>query len=289
MTALVWDKKGERLYETGVDRGVLYKPDVSGDYTMGYAWNGLTAVTESPTGGEANAQYADNIKYLSLYSAEEFGATIEAFTYPDAWAECDGSATPEAGISVGQQTRKSFGLAYRTILGNDLEAADYGYKLHLVYGATAAPSEKAYSTVNDSPEATALSWDLTTVPVSWAGGKPTSILVIDSTKVDATALADLEEILYGTVSVDPRLPSPDDVIALFTGTVTTVTPTASTYDSGTDLVTIPSVVGVIYKMNGVVQTSGTHAITETVIVQAFPAAGYKFPTIVDDRWVHVFA
>jgi hypothetical protein len=289
VTALVWDKKGERLYETGVDRCVLYKPDVSGDYTNGYAWNGLTAITESPTGGEANAQYADNIKYLNLYSAEEFGATLEAFTYPDAWAECDGSATPEPGISVGQQTRKSFGLSYRSILGNDLEAADYGYKLHLVYGATASPSEKAYSTVNDSPEATAFSWDMTTVPVAWAGGKPTSILTIDSTKVDSTALAALEEILYGTLSVDPRLPSPDDVIALFSGSVTTVTPTASTYDSGTDLVTIPSVVGVIYKMNGVVKTAGTHAITADVIVQAFPAAGYKFPPIVDDRWTHIFA
>jgi len=289
MTRAQWDLVGERVFETGVDRGMLYRQDVSGDYTTGFAWNGLTAVTESPTGGEANPQYADNIKYVNLYSYEEFEGSIEAFTYPDEFAECDGSAQPEPGLKFGQQPRKPFGFSYRTRVGNDLEGVEAGYKLHLVYGATASPSEKAHSTINDSPEAMTFSWDVMTVPVAWAGGKPVSSIEIDSTQVDATALAALEDFLYGTVSTDPSLPLPDAVAALFAGTITTVTPTASTYDSGTDLVTIPSVTGVIYKMNGVVQTAGTHAITADVIVQAFPAAGYKFPAIVDDRWVHVFA
>ena len=289
MTRAQWDLVGERLFETGVDRGMLYLPDVSGDYTTGVPWNGLTAVTESPTGGEANPQYADNIKYVNLYSYEEFEATIEAFTYPDEFAECDGSAVPETGVKFGQQPRKMFGFCYRTRVGNDLEGVELGYKLHLVYGATASPSEKAHSTINDSPEAMTFSWDVMSVPVAWANGQPVSSIEIDSTKVDATALADLEDFLYGTVSTDPSLPDPDAVQALFAGTVTTVTPTASTYDSGTDLVTIPSVVGVIYKLNGVVKAAGTHPIMATSIVQAFPANGYKFPTIVDDRWVHVFA
>lgn len=289
MTRAQWDLVGERLFETGVDRGMLYKPDGEGDYTTGFVWNGLTAVTESPEGGEANPQYADNIKYLNLYSYEEWKGTIEAFTYPDEFAECDGSAEPEEGVLVGQQTRKSFGFCYRTRLGNDLESIDFGYKLHLVYGATAAPSEKANSTVNDSPEAMTFSWDVDTVPVAWAGGKPTSTLVIDSTKAVPADLAALEDFLYGTISTDPSLPDPDAVIALFAGAVTTVTPTASTYDAGTDLVTIPSVTGVVYKLNGVTKAAGTHAITATSIVQAFPANGYKFPAIVDDRWVHVFA
>jgi len=289
VTRAQWDLVGERKFETGVDHGMLYLPDGEGDYTTGVPWNGLTAVTESPTGGEANPQYADNIKYLNLYSYEEWAGTIEAFMSPPEFDQCDGFAEPEPGVVVGQQTRQSFGFSYRTRVGNDLQSIDYGYKLHLVYGATAAPSERANATVNDSPEAMTLSWEVMTVPVAWEDGTPTSTLVIDSTRVDPAALADLEDFLYGTVSTDPSLPSPDAVIALFAGTVTSVTPTASTYDAGTDLVTIPSVTGVYYKLNGVTKAAGTHAITATSIVQAFPANGYKFPAVVDDRWVHVFA
>ena len=188
MTRAVWDSVGEKVFETGVDRGMLYLPDVSGDYTTGFAWNGLTAVNESPTGGEANKQYADNIIYTVLYSYEEFEGTIEAFYSPPEFDECDGSATPEPGVKVGQQTRKQFRFAYRTLIGNDLEGVDFGYKLHLIYGATASPSERDHQTVNDSPEAETLSWDITSIPVAWAGGKPTSTLTIDSTTVDATAL-----------------------------------------------------------------------------------------------------
>jgi hypothetical protein len=214
MPALVWDQVGERLYETGVDHGVLYVPDVSGVYATGVAWNGLTAVTESPSGAEANAIYADNIKYLNLISAEEFGATLEAFTYPDEFAQFDGLVTPEPGVSVGQQTRKMFGLSYRTRLGNDVLGEENGYKLHLVYGCSAAPSEKAYNTINDSPEAITFSWEISTNPVPVTGYKPTSIIVIDSTVVDPADLTALEEELYGGVAV-ANLPTPDEVIALF--------------------------------------------------------------------------
>lgn len=215
---LTWDKTGEREFETGVDRGVLYVPDNTGAYTSGVAWNGLTTVTESPSGAESNKQYADNIPYLNLKSAEEFGATVEAFTYPDEFGQFDGSAQPEPGVYVGQQTRKSFGLAYRTLKGNDLDGTDYGYKLHLVYGCDAAPSEKAYATVNDSPEAITFSWELTTTPVAVTGMKPTAQITIDSTKVAPADLAALETILYGddgTPGVEPRLPLPDEVISLF--------------------------------------------------------------------------
>lgn len=218
MAVLTWDEVGERTYETGVDRGVLYIPDGNGDYTNGVAWNGLTTVTESPSGAEANPQYADNIKYLNLRSAEEFGATLEAFTYPDEFAPFDGLAVPVAGVTMGQQGRATFGLSYRTKIGNDLLGDDYGYKLHLVYGCTAAPSEKPYGTINDSPEAINFSWEITTIPVSVDGYKPTSILTIDSTTVDATALAALEELLYGSIGSDPSLPLPAEVIALFEGT-----------------------------------------------------------------------
>lgn len=214
MAQLTWDATGTRFYETGVDRGVLYLLNSQGAYTNGVAWNGLTAVTESPSGAEANPQYADNIKYLNLLSAEEFGCTIEAFTYPDAFAQCDGTASPSAGLAIGQQSRKTFGFAYRTKLGNDIEGSDLGYKLHLIYGALAAPSEKAYSTVNDSPEALTFSWEVTTTPVEVAGYKPTAQLTIDSTKVDALALAELEDVLYGGTTA-AALPLPAEVIALF--------------------------------------------------------------------------
>lgn len=213
---LLWDKIGERLYETGVRMGVLYPQNpLTGLYPLGVAWNGLTAVTESPSGAEANPIYADDIKYLNLISAEEFGATIEAYTYPDEFAACDGSGTLSSGVTIGQQKRQAFGLCYRTALGNDLDGEDHGYKLHLIYGAIAAPSEKAYATINDSPEAITFSWEVSTTPVAVPGFKPTASLTIDSTKVDAAALTALEDILYGTDVADPRLPLPDEVAALF--------------------------------------------------------------------------
>lgn len=212
---ITWDGVGEKLYESGVDHGVLYIPDASGDYDTGFAWNGLVSVTESPSGAEPNPQFADNIKYLNLLSAEEFGGTIEAFTYPDEFGQCDGSAEPEPGVVVGQQSRKSFGMSYRTKIGNDVDGADHGYKLHLVYGALVSPSEKAFQTINESPEAITFSWEFTTTPAPVTGLRPTSLIVIDSTKVDPTDLAALEVILYGnsTGPVQPRLPTPDEVIS----------------------------------------------------------------------------
>ena len=214
--ALVWDAAGKRFYETGVKKGVLYVQDNKGAYPKGVAWNGLTGVTESPSGAEANPIYADDMKYLNLYSAEEFGATVEAYTYPDEFAECDGSAELTAGVTIGQQKRKAFGMCYRTVLGNDVTGEDYGYKLHIIYGAMASPSEKAYATVNDSPEAITFSWEVTTTPVNVVGMKPTASLVIDSTKVDPSKLSDLETILYGSENVDPRLPLPDEIKTLMT-------------------------------------------------------------------------
>ena len=217
MAPLTWDQVGEKIYETGVDRGVLYLPDAAGVYNTGFAWNGLTTVTESPSGAEPTAQYADNIKYLNLISAEEFGATIEAFTYPEEFGQCDGTELPAPGVAVGQQGRKTFGLCYRTQVGNDVDGTDFGYKLHLIYGAQAAPSEKAYATINDSPEAIAFSWDITTSPVPVTDLKPTSLIVVDSTVVDPGDLAALEALLYGAAAVEAALPMPDAVIALFAG------------------------------------------------------------------------
>ena len=214
MSKLVWDKTGERFYETGVNQGVLYPQGVNGTYPLGVAWNGLTAVTESPTGAEATPLYADNIKYLNLISAEEFGATIEAYTYPDEFAQCDGSAEIADGVMIGQQNRKVFGLSYKTTLGNDVDGNDHGYKLHIIYGALAAPSEKGYSTINNSPEAITFSWKVTTTPVSVTGFKPTASITIDSTKADKTKLAALEAILYGGEENEARLPLPDEVMTL---------------------------------------------------------------------------
>lgn len=225
---LVWDKTGEHYYETGVKNGVLYPMSASGTYPKGVAWNGLTAITESPSGAEATALYADDIKYLNLMSNEEFGATVEAYTYPDEFAECDGSASLTEGVYIGQQARKTFGLCYRTTLGNDSKGNDYGYKLHIIYGAMASPSEKAYSTINDSPDAITFSWELSTTPVAVANFKPTASLTIDSTKVDSEKLAKLEEILYGkdgtgednsVGAVDPRLPLPDEIASLMKASV----------------------------------------------------------------------
>ena len=214
MSKLVWDKTGERLYETGVKNGVLYPQAEGGTYPKGVALNGLTAVTESPSGAEATPLYADDIKYLNLISAEEFGATVEAYMYPDEFAECDGSAEIAPGVSIGQQARKAFGMSYKTVLGNDVDNNDQGYKLHLIYGALAAPSEKGYATINDSPEAITFSWELTTTPVSVNGFKPTASITIDSTKVNAEKLKALEDILYGTEEVEARLPLPDEIATL---------------------------------------------------------------------------
>lgn len=217
---LKWDETGKRFYETGVSKGVLYPMADNGSYSKGVAWNGLTAVTESPSGAEATALYADDIKYLELMSNEEFGATIEAYTYPDEFAVCDGSAELKPGVRIGQQPRKSFGFCYRTALGNDVKNNDYGYKLHIVYGCKAAPSEKAYATINDSPEAVTFSWEVTTTPVSVTGFKPTAHIEIDSTKVAAADLAKLEALLYGSGEAEPSLPLPDAIAALFTNSKT---------------------------------------------------------------------
>ena len=216
MVALVWDGTGEKFFETGVSQGVLYPIDSNGEYPLGVAWNGLTNVTESPSGAEPTPLYADNIKYLTLVSAEELALTIEAYTYPDEWASCDGSAIDTASdVVIGQQPRSPFGLVYKTRVGNDVDG-NLGYKLHLVYGCLAAPSEKSYQTINDSPEAIAFSWEISTTPVAVTGYEPTSILTIDSRNVDPTALAALELILFGDVATDPELPLPDDVITALT-------------------------------------------------------------------------
>lgn len=223
MAKLVWDKSSERLYETGVKNGVLYVQGTGGTYPKGVAWNGLTAVTESPSGAEPTPLYADDIKYLNLLSTEEFGATIEAYTYPDEFAECDGSKSLATGVYIGQQARKTFGMCYKTTLGNDTEGNDHGYKLHIIYGALAAPSEKAYETINDSPEAITFSWEISTTPVDVKGSKPTATIVIDSTKANPEKLAALEVILFGAdapngegTGTDPRLPLPDEIATLMT-------------------------------------------------------------------------
>lgn len=214
MSKLVWDQSGKRLYETGVDHGVLYPIQTGGVYSKGVAWNGLTAVTESPSGADVNDIYADNMKYLGLVGAEKFGATVEAYTYPDEFAECDGSVELVKGATIGQQNRKVFGMVYRTVIGNDVDGNEHGYKLHLIYGATAAPSEKAYNTINEDPEAITFSWELGTTPVNVTGHKPTASLTIDSTKADPAKLAELEKILFGDTETEPRLPLPDEIAQL---------------------------------------------------------------------------
>lgn len=214
MSKLLWDQTGEKLYETGTRNGVLFVQE-GGVYQSGVAWNGLTAVTETPSGAEATALYADDIKYLNLMSNEDFGGTIEAYMYPDEFKACNGEADLADGVSIGQQKRKAFGFSYRTVIGNDTDGADFGYKLHLIYGAQASVSEKAYATINDSPEAVTFSWEFTTTPVAVSGHKPTACLTIDSTKADAEKLAALEAILYGSESQEPRLPLPDEVATLF--------------------------------------------------------------------------
>lgn len=286
MTALVWDETGQRFFETGVDHGVLYIPE-NGVYSTGVAWNGLTTVTESPSGAESSPQYADNIKYLNLVSAEEFGATIEAFTYPDEFEQFDGIGVPAKGIAVGQQPRKPFGFAYRTNVGNDTEGQTLGYKIHLVYGAQAAPSERAYSTINDSPEAITFSWEVTTTPVPVPGYKPTALITIDSVEVDPDGLSQLEKILYGSDSDEPRLPLPDEVLTIFGGVGIVVTPNAPTFDSASNTITIPSQTGVVYSINGVAVT-GTAPITSDTTVTATASSGYSFTTGAQTQWTFAF-
>lgn len=215
MAKLEWDKVGEHFYETGVDHAVLYLRDTSGKYTKGYAWSGVTSISESPSGAEASAQYADNQKYLTLISAEEFGMTIEAFTFPTEFDECNGEVEAAEGVRIGQQKRSTFGLSYRTKVGNDVDGQDKHYKLHLVYGCTASPSERAYATVNESPEAMTFSWEISTNPENVTGQKPTSLITIDSREADPEKLKQLEEMLYGGAETEPKLPSPDEVVALF--------------------------------------------------------------------------
>lgn len=216
MATIVWDQIGEHLYETGVSKGVLYVQE-EGKYEGGVAWNGLTAVTETPSGAEATPLYADDIKYLNLMSAEEFGGTIEAYTYPDEFKACNGEAALATGVVIGQQPRKTFGFCYRTVMGNDVKGNEYGYKLHLIYGAVAAASERAYATINDSPEAITMSWEFTTTPVAVPGMKPTSIITVDSTKCTPENLKALEDALYGTADKEAYLPLPEEVITLMGG------------------------------------------------------------------------
>lgn len=289
MTTLTWDEPGEHYFETGVDRGVLY-PYVGSAYEAGIPWNGLTGVTESPSGAEATGLYADNLKYLNLVGLEMFGGTIEAYTYPDEFALCDGTTAPAPGVSIGQQPRKMFGFCYRTNVGNDVEGSALGYKLHLVYGALAAPSEKAYATINDTPEAITFSWTFSTTPVAVTGHNNTSVLVVDSTKVDAGALAALEDLLYGTVGTDAELPLPDVVIDLFDGVAaTSVTPTQPTFVAATGAITIPTITGVQYfradtgaTVTGVVTigVAGT-----SLMIRARPLNSlYVFPTTAANEW-----
>ena len=217
MAKIVWDESGKRTYETGVRKGVLYLQDAHGAYTKGVAWNGLTAVTESPSGAEPTALYADDIKYLELFSAEEFGATIEAYTYPAEFEKCDGSASLGTGVTIGQQDRATFGLCYRTVLGNDVKGSEFGYKLHLIYGAKAKPSEKGYQTINDSPEAITFSWEISTTPVNVSGFKPTACVTIDSTKIDPEKLGQIEALLYGGEMTEAKLPLPDEIAEIIAG------------------------------------------------------------------------
>lgn len=217
MPRLTWDDTGNRLYETGTKMGVLY-PQESGAYPKGVAWNGLTSVTESPSGAEANAVYADDIKYVELRSAEEFGGTIEAVTFPDEWYQCDGQTELGKGVYIGQQNRKPFGLAFRTVLGNDVQLNDHGYKLHLIYNATASPSERQYQTINDSPETITFSWEFTTTPINVEGHTPTSEIIIDSTKTEAEKLKKIEDLLYGTESESATLPTPTEILTILNAT-----------------------------------------------------------------------
>ena len=295
MTQLSWDDTGQRTFETGVSQGVLYQIDNTGAYVDGVAWNGLTTVTEKPAGADSNKQYADNIVYLNLLAAETFGGTIEAFTYPLEFEQNDGTAAPTPGVTVGQQPRKPFGFCFKSLKGNDTEGNSHGYKLHLIWNALAAPSEKAYATVNDSPAPIGFSWDVSTTPVNvgtvlGVPYAPTSQMTIDSTLVDPAKLATLESYLYGTVSDDPTLPLPAQVITIMASTLTTATPAAPTYSSSTDLITIPSTTGVLYYIDGVHVPAGDFGpITSNKLVKAKPATGYTFPAEQQKEWGIIFS
>jgi hypothetical protein len=289
MAVLAFDAAGEKKFEAGVDHGVLYPLNAeSGLYDTGFAWNGLTEVDEKPQGATPNRTYADNILYANLLSAETFDGTIKAYTYPTEWSACDGSNLPTPGVSVGQQPRQTFGLSYRTKVGNDV-SSDLGYKLHLVYGALAAPSERDYTTINDSPAQVEFSWDFTSTPVAVTDLQPTCLLIIDSTVVDSDALSDLEDFLYGTGGTDPSLPPPDSVIALFAGSITVITLTAATFN-GAHTVTIPSQTGVKFYVDGVFHASGSLTLiaAQTVLITAVPDAGYVFHTPVVDEWLFTY-
>lgn len=289
MTRIVWDATGERLYETGVSNGVLYLQDNNGEYPKGVAWNGLTSVNENPTGAEPTPLYADNIKYLELMSVEEFEATVEAFTYPKEFEECDGSAEIASGVTVGQQPRRPFGLSYKTIIGNDVKYEDYGYKIHLVYGAKVSPSDKSYETINESPDAITFSWDMTTTPVPVPGMKPTSTLVLDSTKVDPDKLKMIEDILYGE-NETARLPLPSEILSII-GEDIEVEADEPQFDDQTGVITIPNVVGVKYKVDGNEVSSGPQdpiQQDEEVTVTAEAEPGYKLKPGTVSSWEFVW-
>lgn len=291
MTKLEWDKVGERKYETGVSNGVLYSPNAQGIFPAGSGvpWSGLTAVTESPSGAESTKVYADNIAYLNLISAEDFNATIEALMSPPEFDKHDGTASPVLGLTIGQQARTPFGFSWQTRIGNDLQAQDFGYKVHIVYGATAAPSEKNYATINDTPEAMPLSWELSTTPVNVPGFKPSAKLTLDSTKIPANVMTQILDILYGTAGIDARLPQPSEIIQLLAGTSTEVVPTAPT-GTAAGLITIPTVTGVRYRradtgaaVTGTVQIPG--AIGSSLLITAEALDGtYRFKAGEDDDW-----
>lgn len=288
MTVLKWDQTGGREFETGVEKGVLYPTNVDGSSGVGVSWNGLTSVTESPGGAEVTKKYADNINYLSLISAETFEATIKAYMYPDQWAACDGSATPVPGVTVGQQSRKGFGLSYKTLKGNDTLGQDFGYILHLVYGGLAAPSEKEFATVNDSPDAIEFSWKISTTPVPVPGLKPSAILKIDSTKVNPASLANLEAQLYGQAGTDPILPSPADVLAMFASASIVVTSQTPAFVPATGVITIPTVVGVqYYRGDTLAPLAGGVTVTiatsgGSLVIEAKAKTGYVFSPTSDD-------
>jgi hypothetical protein len=289
MTRITWAAPGQKKWKTGVDRGVLFLRDEGGVYDTGYAWPGLTNVTESPSGAESNKQYADNGVYANLKSAEEFGATIEAFNYPPEFERCDGTADLAPGVKAGQQARETFGFSYRVLLGDDLQGDQAGYEIHLIYGADAAPSEVSHATVNDSPELAAFSWEVTTTPVEATNlPRPTAHLTINSTEVDAGDLAALEDIIYGDAGNDPRLPLPDEVESLF-GTVTVVNMNLQanqpSFVNATGVLTLPAVVGVQWKVDGVNKTAGAQpAISagQEIDVDATPQAGYSLDG--DTNW-----
>lgn len=288
MAVLAWDQTGQRKYETGVDRGVLFVVDGAGAYGTGVVWNGLVSVTESPSGAEATPQYADNIKYLNLISAEEFGGTIEAFHSPVQFDICDGTATPYPGVTVTQQSRRSFGLAYRNFVGNDTLGTDFGEKIHLVYGAVAAPSEKTRGTVNDSPEAVTFSWEFTTSPIDVPGLKPSAHIIVDSTVAGAAGITALKNIIWGTAGADSRLPLPAEVFGLFAGAITTAVPTKPVQTTNT--VAIPVIAGVDYKVGNTIVT-GTYTLPgasgATTIITAVPKVGFAFAGDKDYDWDYI--